>query len=144
MGHARLARLRCWRRRSCQVTPQGAEDNVFEPNLDQATRKPVPVASPCRRRGVTPGAGARRPRGPLAAGHGPGLGATCFKAIGTTTRETTFGSCHFWLRQFFFVIPVIAMFPSTAPDTSPQDFRPCARAPQRPRPRPTVRWKQSG
>ena len=144
MGHARLARLRRWRRRSCQVTPQTPEDNVVEPNLNQVTRKAVPVASPCRRRRVMPGAGARRPHGTLDAGHGPGLGETCFKAIGTTTREEAFGSCHLWFWQFFWVIPVIAMFPSTAPDTSLQDFRPCVRAPQRPRPRPTARWKHSG
>ena len=144
MGYARLARLRSWIRRSRQVTPQPAKDNMFEPNLNEVTRKPVPVASPCRRRRVMPGAGARQARGPLDAGHGPGLVETCFKAIGTTTRENAFGSCRFWFWQFFWVIPVITMFPSTAPDTSLQDFRPCVRAPQRPRPRPTARWKRSG
>ena len=144
VGHARLARLRSCIRRSRQVTPQPAKDNVFKPNLLEVARKLVPVVSPCRRHRVMPGAGTRRPRGTLDAGHGPGWGKTGFKAIGTTTRERTFGSCHLWFWQFFWVISVIAMFPSTAPDTSLQDVRPCVRAPLRPRPRPTGRWKQSG
>ena len=101
MGHARLARLRSCIRRSRQVTPQAAKDNVFKPNLLEVARKLVPVASPCRRHRVTPGAGTRRPRGTLDAGHGPGWGKTGFKAIGITTRERACGSCHLWFWQFF-------------------------------------------
>ena len=128
MRHARLARISSWIRRSRQVTPQPVEDNVFGPNLNQVKRQPLPspVASPCR-----PGAGARRPRGTLDAGHGSGWGITTFRVSETTTRRK-----GFWIRS-----PLVSslvslfsrgaqrlgpsMFPGTAPETRLQDFLAC-------------------
>ena len=130
MRHARLARISSWRRRSRQVTPQPVEDNVFGPNLNQVKRQlvlsPVPAAA-----ALTPGAGARRPRGTLDAGHGSGSGKTTFRVRETTTRRKSFwirSPLVSWLVSFFLrgaqrLGP--SMFPSTAPETRLQDCLAC-------------------
>ena len=117
-------------RRSRQVTPQPVEDNVIGPNLNQVTRQPVPSPVPAAA-ALTPGAGARRPRGTLDAGHGSGWGKTCFRAIGTTTRRKSFWIMSPLVSAFVFLSllsvqrPPPAMFPCTAPETHLQDFLAC-------------------